>query len=184
MSLETNKKIPSIKWYQSDDEIYFSILIHNFNKNNIKINKNNFFLESSNYKINFDFYQEIDEEDIKYKEFEKYLNITLKKINEGPWKYLVKDNLYKNNVKVDWDKWYDEDMEDDESEMDFGNMMGGMPGMGDMMGGMPDMGDMMGEMPDMEELEDNDDNNELNDDNNELNDDNNELNEELNEIEK
>ena len=154
MSLEVQKKIPNLKWYQSENEVYFSILIHNFNKDNIKINKNNFSLENSDYKISFDFFDEINDEDIEYKKFEKYLSVSLKKINEGFWKYLVKNNLYKNNVKVDWDRWYDEDMEDDEPEMDFGNMMGGMPGMEGMMGGMPGMEDMMGGMPGMEDMED------------------------------
>ena len=70
------------------------------------------------------------------------------------WPRLTKDKTKNNLITVDWNKWVDEDEEDEAPEVggDFDPSMmnafggGGMPGMGGM-GGMPGMGDM-----NMEEL--------------------------------
>ncbi len=73
------------------------------------------------------------------------------------WPRLLQDKtLEKNQVKIDWDRYVDEDEEDeaggfDTSALEGGMGMGGMPGMEGMggMGGMPGMGGMGG-MPGME----------------------------------
>ena len=70
------------------------------------------------------------------------------------WPRLLEDKtLEKNQVKIDWDRYVDEDEEDeaggfDTSALEGGMGMGGMPGM-EGMGGMPGMGGMGG-MPGME----------------------------------
>lgn len=71
------------------------------------------------------------------------------------WPRLLKDkNLEKTNVKIDWDRYVDEDeaegkdfdMTGLDGGMDFGNMdFGAMGGMGGM-GGMPGMGGLGGNM--------------------------------------
>jgi hypothetical protein len=75
------------------------------------------------------------------------------KDDETFWTGLLKDKaLEKNQVKLDWDRYVDEDEEEegfDTSNLEGGQGMGGMPpGMGGM-GGMPGMGGMGG-MPGME----------------------------------
>jgi prostaglandin-E synthase len=59
------------------------------------------------------------------------------------WPRLLKDKLLeKNQVKIDWDRYVDEDDEEEEGGFDMSNLEGGM-GMGGMppgMGGMPGMG--------------------------------------------
>ena len=88
------------------------------------------------------------------------MHIMKKESDEEFWPRLLKDKTKeKNQVKIDWDRYVDEDEEDggfDTSALDGGmGMGGGMPGMGGMggMGGMPGMGGMggMGGM-DMEAL--------------------------------
>jgi prostaglandin-E synthase len=78
------------------------------------------------------------------------------KEEEEFWPRLLKDKaLEKNQVKIDWDRFVDEDEEEEEGGFDMSNMQGGNgmgggggpPGGG--MGGMPGMGGMGG-MPGME----------------------------------
>lgn len=60
------------------------------------------------------------------------------------WPRLLKDKLLeKNQVAIDWDRYVDEDEEDEAGGFDMSNMAGGqgMGGMGDM-GGMGGMGGM------------------------------------------
>ena len=156
MSLTLEKKIPIIKWYQIHNHIYFNIYVQNLTKESVIISNNKFSLNNDNYSIEFDFIEEINHENIQFKETEKFLKIIIEKMNNDQWKHLAKYNLYKNNIKVDWDNWFDEDAEDEQEEMDFSQMMGGMPGMEGMMGGMPGMEGMMENMDediDDEELE-------------------------------
>ena len=72
------------------------------------------------------------------------------KDNEDFWPRLMKDKLLeKNQVKLDWDRYVDEDEEDegfDMSAMQGGSGMGGGGGMPPGMGGMPGM-EGMGGMP-------------------------------------
>ena len=85
--------------------------------------------------------------------------ITLAKADQEAeyWTRLTKDKVKNSRITVDWNKWVDEDEEDQAPEMggdfdpsmmsQFGGGSGGMPGMGGM-GGMPGMGGMGG-MPGM-----------------------------------
>jgi hypothetical protein len=73
----------------------------------------------------------------------------LKKIDSEKWTSLTKNrNIFKNNIKIDWDSWYDSDAEDegdlpksrnDFSNVDFSSMMQQMQGMGGMNNFMPNM---------------------------------------------
>ena len=66
------------------------------------------------------------------------------------WPRLTKDKVKNSRITVDWNKWVDEDEEDEAPEMggdfdpaamsQFGGGAGGMPGMPGGMGGMPGMG--------------------------------------------
>merc|ERR1712238_595088 len=79
------------------------------------------------------------------------------KEEEEFWPRLLKDKLLeKNQVKPDWDRYVDEDEEEegfDMSNVQGGSGMGGMPpGMGGM-GGMPGMGGGMPGMPEGMDME-------------------------------
>ena len=146
MSLTLEKRIPTIKWHQIHNNVYFNINVQNLTKESINITNNKFTLNNDFYNMEFEFIQEINHENIEFKETDNFLTIIIEKMNNDQWKHLAKYNLYKNNIKVDWDHWYDEDAEEENDEM------GGMPGMEGMMGGMPGMEGMMGGMPGMEGL--------------------------------
>ena len=104
--------------------------------------------------------KEIDPEKTKYQVRPRCIEFALEKAEEGPyWERLLKDKTKQHWLKVDFQKWKDEDDSDEEAgggdlEDMMRNMgglggggMGGMPGMGGM-GGMPGMGGMGG-MPGM-----------------------------------
>ena len=88
-------------------------------------------------------------------------DITSEEENTIKWNSLFSNrNLYKSNVKIDWNRWEEsDDEEDDDNDFDMSQMMqqmggmGGMPGMGGL-GDMSGMEEMLGNMPDMNEDDD------------------------------
>ena len=121
------------------------------------------------YSVNIEFLKAVNAEGSTYKVLPRSVQMLLKKVpdedggDEEFWPRLLKDKaLEKNQVKIDWDRYVDEDEEEEgfdtsnlEGGMGMGGMppgmggMGGMPGMGGM-GGMPGMGGMGGGMGGMD----------------------------------
>lgn len=108
--------------------------------------------DSKDYELNIEFFHEVDSEGSTYKVLPRSVQMHVMKKDKDQeefWPRLLKDKaLEKNQVKIDWDRYVDEDEEDeaggfDMSAMEGGMGMGGMPGMGGM-GGMPGMGGMGG----------------------------------------
>merc|ERR1712161_134896 len=97
------------------------------------------------YEVNIEFLKECDSEGSTYKVLPRSVQMHIlkkQKEEEEFWPRLLKDKtLEKNQVKIDWDRYVDEDEEEegfDQSNLEGGNQMGGMPpGMGGMGGGMP-----------------------------------------------
>ncbi|KAG5419888.1 SBA1 [Candida metapsilosis] len=94
--------------------------------------------EDTHYELKIEFYGEIDPDNSKINtENGSHLFFVLskKKLQEEYWPRLTKEKLKYHYIKTDFDKWVDED-EQDEAKEDDANLMGGMGGMG----GMPGMG--------------------------------------------
>jgi hypothetical protein len=133
MSSFENKRTPSLSWYQSVNNIIFDILIQK--AENLKINITDHIFEftcTSNkllYEINFELFDNINKEESSYIVNEKYIKVILKKNNNNSWVYLTKDkNIYKNNIKVNWNEWDDSDGEennqnDNQNDNQFGGNM-------------------------------------------------------------
>ncbi|KAM3079552.1 p23 chaperone protein wos2 [Clarireedia jacksonii] len=96
------------------------------------------------YAVELEFYAEIDESATRINHTMKNVQFVLKKkeLKEEFWPRLLKDGKKVHFIKTDFDKWVDEDEQDEAPEDDLSGMggMGGMPGMGDMMGGGGDFG--------------------------------------------
>jgi len=112
------------------------------------------------YHVELEFYDEIDVENSKVNHTARDVEMKLrkKKVTETYWPRLLKESKKQHFLKTDFDKWVDEDEQNEGEEEDFsqfGGGMGGMPGMGGMGGGdfggldfsklgggagMPDMG--------------------------------------------
>lgn len=114
------------------------------------------------YSVSIEFFKTVDGKDSTYKVHPRNIQLHIIKGAEDQdefWPRLLKDKaLEKNQVKVDWDRYVDEDEEEegfDTSALEGGSGMGGMPPGGGMGGGMPGMGGGGGGMPpgmDMEAL--------------------------------
>ena len=94
--------------------------------------------------------KEIDPEQTKYQVRPRCIEFALEKAEEGPyWERLLKEKTKQHWLKVDFQKWKDEDDSDEEAGGgDLEDMMKNMGGLGGGMGGMPGMGGMGG-MPGM-----------------------------------
>ncbi|KAJ1023136.1 hypothetical protein NDA16_003289 [Ustilago loliicola] len=93
------------------------------------------------YSFSLEFFDEIDTEASKTHLNSKCLYAVLRKktAKEEYWPRLTKDKVRLHNVKTDFDKWVDEDEQND-AEEDLSDGMGGMGGMGGMDPAMMGMG--------------------------------------------
>ncbi|CAG8958829.1 hypothetical protein HYFRA_00011780 [Hymenoscyphus fraxineus] len=91
------------------------------------------------YAVDLELYDEIDTSATKINHTAKNVQLVLRKkeLKEEFWPRLLKESKKVHFLKTDFDKWVDEDEQDEAPEDDLagaGGMggMGGMPGMGDM----------------------------------------------------
>lgn len=87
------------------------------------------------YHLELEFYAEIDEKATKVNHTGKNVELKLQKkeLNEAYWPRLLKEAKKVHFLRTDFDKWVDEDEQNEAAEEDmsqFGGGMGGMPGMG------------------------------------------------------
>jgi len=130
------KKIPLLKWHQSQEYIYIDIFNTIIKEDNIKCKNNEFYLVNECYQMRFDFFDKIKCENINTKINISGFQLIIEKNEESKyfWTYLSKDNIYKNQIQVNWDKWMDEDEDEDNKDInmndsiDMDQMMASMGG--------------------------------------------------------
>ncbi|PHH81364.1 hypothetical protein CDD82_934 [Ophiocordyceps australis] len=118
------------------------------------------------YHVELEFYAEIDPAESKINHTSKNIEMKLQKkeLKEEYWPRLLKDSKKLHFLKTDFEKWVDEDEQNEAAEEDFSQFgdMGGMPGMGGLdfsklaggAGGMPDMSAMgLDNMPDLSNMD-------------------------------
>jgi len=162
-----------IKWAQRSDSLYITIALADVKEESIDLADESLKFkgksENKDYEVDIAFLKPVDAEGSTYKILPRSVQMHVmkkEKDEEEFWPRLLKDKaLEKNQVKVDWDRYVDEDEEEEGFDtsaldggqgmrgmggggmggMDMASMMAGMGGGGGM-GGMPDMG-RMGGMP-------------------------------------
>lgn len=91
------------------------------------------------YHVELEFFAEIDPAESKINHTAKNIEIKLQKkdLKEEYWPRLLKEDKRLHFLKTDFDKWVDEDEQNEAPEEDFSQFggMGGMPGMGGGAGG-------------------------------------------------
>ncbi|PTB36803.1 uncharacterized protein TrAFT101_007325 [Trichoderma asperellum] len=107
------------------------------------------------YHVELELFAEIDPAESKINHTAKNVEMKLQKkeLKEEYWPRLLKENKKLHFLKTDFDKWVDEDEQNEAADDDmskFGDM-GGMPGMGGDFGGIDfsKLGGGAGGMPDM-----------------------------------
>jgi cytosolic prostaglandin-E synthase len=145
-----------IKYAQRKNSLYLTIALPDVKDEKIVLTdtelKFSGMSEGKSYEVSIEFLKAVDADGSTYKVLPRSVQMhILKKDKEEDefWPRLLKDKaLEKNQVKIDWDRYVDEDEE--EEGFDMSNLEGGM-GMGGGMPGMGGMGGMPGGM-DMEAL--------------------------------
>ena len=142
--------IPTCKWAQRKECVFVTVDIADAKDEEIVIADDKLtFKAMSNgkpYECEMTLHASISMDGSKYTVKGRNVQFYLEKTDQEAdfWPRLLKDKaLNKRFVKVDFDKWVDEDEEDEADAIDANGMqgMGGMPGMGGPgMGGMPGMG--------------------------------------------
>lgn len=166
----SNKDVPE------KNVIYLTFAVENVKNPVLDLTKDGFHFHSKaddkEFDLKLDFFDEIDPENSKVTHTDRgtFATVRKAKAQEEYWPRLTKEKKKYFFIKTDFDKWVDEDEQEeasadaDDFDLGGGNPMAGMagmPGMGGMggmpgmpgmggMGGMPGMGGMGG-MPGMEE---------------------------------
>jgi len=152
--MSTTQQTPEVLWAQrssaTDPEknfIYLTISVPDVPASNLKLELKpqglTFTGHSDSlkrtYHLELEFYAEIDEANSKVNHTGKNVELKLRKkeLKAEYWPRLLKDDKKVHYLKTDFDKWVDEDEQNEAPEEDFSQFggMGGMPGMGGGAGG-------------------------------------------------
>jgi len=165
--------IPSLIWHQTKEYIIFTIELQDVSNENITFTEDSFsftgYSANNFYAMLFTTFEKIIPEESSYDK-QNGIKVLLKKSENSSWSYLTQDkNQFKNNIKVNWNAWVDDEEEDESSasQFDFQQMMAQMGQMNGG-GGMPDFSSMMGDnneedMPDFDNMHDEEECEECND---------------------
>ena len=129
---------PTLLWSQTPESVDISIRLPNIEEETVSCENNHFYFscssQSKNYRIEFDLDKAVEK--MSYNKYDNRIAIVLEKNDYEKWDFLTKvRGIYKNNIKIDWDKWADSEGEE-QPEAPVENM-GSPSGFGDMsmMGG-------------------------------------------------
>jgi len=163
---------PLCTWAQRPNLVFITICLEDCDKPEIKVESESLTFkgvggpDKKPHEVTMKFFKEIDPEKSKYAVRPRVIEFALEKKEAGPyWDRLLADKTKQHWLKIDFNKWKDEDeSEDEEGGQNLEDMMrnmgglggmgGGMGGMGGMPGmpGMGGMGGMPGGMPDMSKM--------------------------------
>lgn len=153
---------PEVTWAQRTDKIYITILLPDAKNANVKLEPEGKLTfsatagsQDTTFELNLELYDKVNVEASKISVGLRHILCVVEKAEKGWWKRLLKGEgktpLY---LKVDWDKWVDEDEEDEKvggdadfGGMDFSGLGGGMDFSGMGGGDEPDSDDEDQEPP-------------------------------------
>ncbi|KAI9037223.1 Hsp90 cochaperone SBA1 [Aspergillus affinis] len=149
---ELPKLHPEVTWAQrsssTDAErnyLYVSIKAPDVSRSSASLNitsKNVTFSGDSKkgvrYEVSLDLFGEIDPENSKTNHSDREVELVLRKkeLKEEFWPRLLETKQKVHFLKTDFDKWVDEDEQDEAPEDDYANNFGGFEGMGGDQGGL------------------------------------------------
>ncbi|XP_013794793.1 co-chaperone protein daf-41-like [Limulus polyphemus] len=116
---------PPVLWAQRKGHIYLKIALEDCRNPTIKLEKDKLYFrgsggtEGKDHEITLDFLKEIKPDESKYLVKGREIEFILVKGQEGPyWQRLLKDDMKHHWLKIDFNKWRDEDDSDDDDKMD------------------------------------------------------------------
>lgn len=119
-----NNKYLNLFWHQTKEYVFLETYIEKEYINDIKITNESFEIINEKYNMTFNFLNNINQENIELTTIDNKLKIKLEKNenNKDYWNYLSKNNEFKNQIKVNWNFWKDEDEDNEENQQEMGNM--------------------------------------------------------------
>ena len=129
---------PTLLWSQTPESVDITIRLPNIEEETVSCENNKFLFscssQSKNYRIEFDLDKTVEK--VSYNKYDNRIAIVLEKVEYEKWEFLTKvRGIYKNNIKIDWDKWEDSDEEQSEAPSSgFGGMDMDMDMIRQMMG--------------------------------------------------
>ena len=119
----TTFNTPTLLWSQTPESVDITIKLSNIEDETVSCENNKFMFscssQSKNYRIEFDLDKSVEK--VSYNKYDNKIAIVLEKADYEKWDFLTKvRGIYKNNIKIDWDKW--EDSEGDEPDGPTENM--------------------------------------------------------------
>ncbi|XP_010243328.1 PREDICTED: uncharacterized protein OsI_027940-like [Nelumbo nucifera] len=123
---------PSVKWAQRSDKVYITIELPDAKDVNLKLEpEGKFFFSATSgadktpYEIDIDLYDKVDVDESKASVGLRNICYLVKKVEKKWWsRFLKQEGKPPVFLKVDWDKWVDEDEEQESksgADMDFGD---------------------------------------------------------------
>ncbi|KAJ7972954.1 HSP20-like chaperone [Quillaja saponaria] len=137
---------PEVKWAQRVDKVFITVLLADAKNAKVDLHPDGVFTFSASagagdnlYELKLELFDKVNVEESKINIGVRSIFCILEKAESGWWKKLLRgDGKTPHYMKVDWDKWVDEDDDTGGGDLDMGGMdfsnlggMGGMDGMGD-----------------------------------------------------
>jgi len=161
-------KCPLTEWAQRDTVAFVTFKVCDCKDANVEFKKQQISFEGTQaqqkFAVTIDLFDEIDPEKSKFKKEGRGVFCTLEKVNSCYWPRLIKEKVKQHWLKVDFQRWKDEDdSSDGEGAGDLDGMNGGNPDFMQMMnqmgggdGGMPNMDGFGGDSDDEVDSDDED----------------------------
>jgi len=132
---------PLVYWAQRRNLIYLNIALEDTKNPTIKIEEDKVYFhgvggtEMKEHEVTIELSEPISVEESRHIARQRNIEFVLIKKTEQYWTHLLKDKTRVHWLKVDFNKWRDEDESDEEADQAGGSA--GMGGMGGAMGGGP-----------------------------------------------
>eukprot|EP01017_Pseudomicrothorax_dubius_P022006 TRINITY_DN2368_c0_g1_i1.p1 TRINITY_DN2368_c0_g1~~TRINITY_DN2368_c0_g1_i1.p1 ORF type:complete len:171 (-),score=61.75 TRINITY_DN2368_c0_g1_i1:114-626(-) len=132
-------RLPPIKWAQRKDKLFLTIEIRDIKDEKVELKEPNILIFSGTsdgqaYATELHFFDDINPAESKWTKIGLHLAMIIAKKESKPhWKRLTKEDTRHQNISVDWDKYVDEDEEDEDRNKGLGenwnpDMMQGFDG--------------------------------------------------------
>jgi len=150
-SNDTSFAHPQVLWAQRHNCVFLTIAVEDCHDPTVKIEPSSVFFhgkggtDQKEYEVTIDLHENIVPDNSLHVVRDRNIEFCLKKEKEGPyWPRLTKSTDKKHWIKIDFNKWKDEDESDEEGAAPGGGMPGGPGGFGG--GGDNDFEEMMRQM--------------------------------------
>jgi len=163
MSSEESAIPPPVQWAQRQHVVFVTICVEDCKNPVLNLEADKIYFkgtggtEKRNYEVTIPLFKEIDPEKSIKVVRDRNIELVLKKKEDGPyWNSLLKDKKKYHWLKVDFNKWKDED--DSEDELNVGGGQGeDLEEMMRQMGGLGGAGDSKPSFDDLDPATDSDD---------------------------